>query len=422
MNAKIILSGLIAVLLLAGTAGAIDQVSIDSVTAYPGGTAVLPISFVNDSALGAIEVVVEYDTMSMRIDSFSTLGGRLDYIENDEISFNDSAQYIDLWLSDWSGYIQPGSGLMANLFFTVSSGAAGNTIVVDSTHWPTGDLRQISTRYSVGASAKTVIPEFEKGYVTVLGAPPTDDSVWVDSVGAIAGTQAELYIYGKNEESIREIDLSLYYTSDDLLYDHVEFDGTRGLSATSVVEANAGMRQVHINLEYGDASPLTAGSGPLAKVVFDVSAAAPAGLAVIDSISYLGVTPMKFHQTASAGELSFAPYFKKGFVHIKLTTDIEDDNPSALPTDYALYQNTPNPFNPTTEISFDLPKSSHVKLDVLNILGQRVLTLIDKTLPAGKHTVTFDTKRDASELATGVYFYKLDTEDYTQSRKMLLLK
>ncbi len=419
MSTKIILSGFIAVLLMAGAAGAIDQVSVDSVTAYPGGTAILPVNFENDEQIDAVELVFDYDTLYLTIDSFSTTGGRVEYIDPGNIIFVDSAQYIDVLVPDYDTYIQPGSGLLGNFYFTVDNNAAGMTFVIDSTRWP----HPIVVRHtSFSSGGISTIPDFQKGYITILGAPPTNDSVWVDSIGAAPGTQASLYIYGKNEEAISEIDLSLYYTSDNLLYDHVEFDGTRGLSATSVAEANAGLRQIHINLDYGDASPLAAGSGPLAKVVFDVSAASPAGLAIIDSISYLGVTPMRFYQAASAGGIAFAPYFKKGFVDIGVTTDVEDDNPSALPTEYALYQNTPNPFNPTTEISFDLPRSSHVELQVLNILGQKVLTVLDETLPAGKHTVTFDAGKNGRELATGVYFYKLKTDDYTQSRKMLLLK
>ena len=89
-----------------------------------------------------------------------------------------------------------------------------------------------------------------------------------------------------------------------------------------------------------------------------------------------------------------------------------------IPVTYALSQNYPNPFNPQTEISFSLPAACQVTLDVYNIMGQRVATLVDGQLDAGEHTVTFD-GRDA---ASGVYFYRLSTSEFTDTQKMVLLK
>ena len=93
------------------------------------------------------------------------------------------------------------------------------------------------------------------------------------------------------------------------------------------------------------------------------------------------------------------------------------------PKTYSLDQNSPNPFNPVTSISFGLPTKSRVRLDVYNVLGQEVRSLIDDELPAGYHSVTFDgTDHNGRPVASGVYFYRLSTETYTQSRKMMLLK
>jgi len=89
-----------------------------------------------------------------------------------------------------------------------------------------------------------------------------------------------------------------------------------------------------------------------------------------------------------------------------------------IPEEYALYQNYPNPFNTATVISFDLPQSSQVNLTVYNILGQRVTTVLDAPVDAGTHRVLFD----ARGLASGIYFYRLQTSDFTTIRKMVLLK
>jgi hypothetical protein len=91
---------------------------------------------------------------------------------------------------------------------------------------------------------------------------------------------------------------------------------------------------------------------------------------------------------------------------------------ATIPAEFALSQNYPNPFNPATVISYSLPKASDVVLKVYNALGQEVMTLVNGHEEAGDHTATWN----ASEAASGVYFYRLTAGDYTQSRKMLLMK
>ena len=93
-------------------------------------------------------------------------------------------------------------------------------------------------------------------------------------------------------------------------------------------------------------------------------------------------------------------------------------NEVPLPDEFNLSQNYPNPFNASTDITFALPQAAHVAVDVYNILGQHVTNLMDGHADAGYHTVTWD----ASNVASGVYFYRLTTEDMVQTRKMMLLK
>lgn len=98
-------------------------------------------------------------------------------------------------------------------------------------------------------------------------------------------------------------------------------------------------------------------------------------------------------------------------------------DPGGLPVDFALAQNYPNPFNPSTEISFSLPRASHVTLNVFNITGRRVATLVDRRLEAGDHAVTWDgTDESGARVATGVYLYRIEAAEFTSSRKMLLVK
>ncbi len=108
---------------------------------------------------------------------------------------------------------------------------------------------------------------------------------------------------------------------------------------------------------------------------------------------------------------------------VSLIADADDytyDN--VLPASYSLDQNFPNPFNPSTRISFNLPKSGAVRLTIYNILGEKIEELVDGYLPAGTHAFTWNPNSDGTPLASGVYMYELVTEEASLSRKMLLLK
>jgi plastocyanin len=94
-----------------------------------------------------------------------------------------------------------------------------------------------------------------------------------------------------------------------------------------------------------------------------------------------------------------------------------NDEINALQT-FEINQNYPNPFNPSTNITFKIGESDHVKLIVYNSLGDEIEALVDEYKNAGTYTYSFN----AEDLASGVYFYKLITGNYTETRKMLLMK
>jgi len=94
-----------------------------------------------------------------------------------------------------------------------------------------------------------------------------------------------------------------------------------------------------------------------------------------------------------------------------------------LPQNFVLHQNYPNPFNPTTIISFSLTEEGEVSLEVFNLLGQKVKTLLVGHVTAGSHTVEWDaTDNRGDKVASGVYFYRLTLAEGSQTRKMVLLK
>jgi len=96
---------------------------------------------------------------------------------------------------------------------------------------------------------------------------------------------------------------------------------------------------------------------------------------------------------------------------------------AAVPTVFALHQNSPNPFNPTTSIKYDMPKAGDVQIAVFNVLGQRVTDLVNGYQEAGSHEVVWNGKDDGgSSVASGIYFYRIKTSEFSDTKKMLLMK
>ncbi len=94
-----------------------------------------------------------------------------------------------------------------------------------------------------------------------------------------------------------------------------------------------------------------------------------------------------------------------------------------IPSEFALGQNYPNPFNPTTRIDFSLPSSGQVTIEIFNILGEKVKTIVNSQMGAGNHTVEWNsTGGDGNHVSSGIYFYRLTTGDFIQTKKMILLK
>jgi hypothetical protein len=97
--------------------------------------------------------------------------------------------------------------------------------------------------------------------------------------------------------------------------------------------------------------------------------------------------------------------------------DIESNNDIVI-SDFKLTQNYPNPFNPNTTIKYQIPKMNYVTLKLYDVLGSEIATLVNEEIPAGVYEVQFD----ASSLASGIYFYRLQAGNFVESKKMVLLK
>ena len=97
---------------------------------------------------------------------------------------------------------------------------------------------------------------------------------------------------------------------------------------------------------------------------------------------------------------------------------VDDDLVSTLPKQFSLKQNYPNPFNPITTIEYELTIAGEIQLIVYNVLGQEIVRLVDGMKSAGKHIVIWD----ASQYSSGIYFYRMESENFSETRKLILLK
>jgi hypothetical protein len=104
-------------------------------------------------------------------------------------------------------------------------------------------------------------------------------------------------------------------------------------------------------------------------------------------------------------------------ISLSLVTNVIT-NSNEIPSEYKLNQNFPNPFNPSTNISFELPKSGFVRLSVFDVSGKEISVLVSESINAGSYSVDWN----ASNNPSGVYFYRIETDNYTNTKRMLLIK
>ncbi|MDX1702023.1 MAG: T9SS type A sorting domain-containing protein, partial [Melioribacteraceae bacterium] len=93
-----------------------------------------------------------------------------------------------------------------------------------------------------------------------------------------------------------------------------------------------------------------------------------------------------------------------------------------LPTQYELFQNYPNPFNPSTNIKFSLPEDTKLAINIYNLLGERVATVLNEELKAGFHQIEFNSNSAGYSLASGVYIYSIESNNFSKVKKMILMK
>lgn len=167
---------------------------------------------------------------------------------------------------------------------------------------------------------------------------------------------------------------------------------------------------------------LEVGSGPIAYLTFDITDP------TMESFTVAAANIPKpahrlmlvWHEPGTNGQLEVRWNDQLDF---SVTVPVTSAGNNPIPTSYALEQNYPNPFNAGTVISFSLPEASRVRVTVFNVLGQTVKALADQDMAAGVQRVSWDGRDDnGNSASSGVYFYRIAANSFTDTKKMTLIK
>ncbi|MFQ5498351.1 MAG: T9SS type A sorting domain-containing protein [Candidatus Zixiibacteriota bacterium] len=224
-----------------------------------------------------------------------------------------------------------------------------------------------------------------------------------------------------NDANLTALDIPLTF-SEGVELKAVDFEDTRvSYFDFKVANIKNDINQVVIGLlpkmSTADKPDLEAGSGVIARLVFEVTDPSISEV-TIEAVTLeqpnhsLLFVYHEYDDNGVPGTRVERPDFEQVTVALSGTTDAE------LPTTFAVDQNYPNPFNPSTTVSFALPEASDVNLTIYNVLGQEVEVLVNGEMPAGNHTIEWF----ADNRSSGVYFYRLTANSFSETKKMLLLK
>ena len=233
-----------------------------------------------------------------------------------------------------------------------------------------------------------------------------------------------------DNEPIRGIELDIYHDSPSLVYAGV----SKGEKLENVVDEEGNPRTMtllgnyledHLKvLAYSTSRARTAGDGLEGDLVH-ISYELVEGADLPSEVTFfLGLANLP--GTSMDPELLnvVCGYPDEDSPVVVETNALSLDENLTIPTQFALHQNYPNPFNPSTQISFDVPEGSElVRLNIYNILGKKVSTLLNNVMSPGKHKIEWNAKdNEGNPVASGIYFYELSSSSFTARKKMLLIR
>ncbi len=301
------------------------------------------------------------------------------------------------------------------LEITPSTGSDGDTIyltIADTSQAPGVYVAQIQITDSSAITPLVFLPVvFER-----LTAPTVDTIVFGDGVVA-TGQAGQATVTMALFQSISQLFLPVSFDTSLITVDSVIFSESLPVSATGdyTIDSLGGL--LSISLTADTTAELTSGNHTLAEIMFTAgSSPGETSLQAFDSDSLQAYI-------ISLATDSSKPDIVPGTITVSAPTAVESQNPSVLPQSLSLGQNYPNPFNLSTVVEFQIPRTAEVRLEVFNILGQRLTTLVSGTLAAGYYRETWTGKFETGrEAPSGIYFYRLKTGGESLIRKMALIK
>lgn len=402
-----------------------DTLRIDSVQGLRGGRVNVAVHMSYDEEIAGVTTILKYDPQFLTLDTFLFDGGLVDSFDQKIININRLDGVLQAVAFSFGDIVlAPGNGFLGALKFSIDPAAPPGLYKIDSTSIVIGPRTINQTLFSPTDGSESIFPQFAAGIISVPEFQATSDSIWVVPAVGAQGQSVSVGFHLFNETPLVEIRLPFTYSSADLHFDSVSFDGTRGfLAIKRQLQHNADSLQALISLDYSDTAPLVPGIGALARAFFTISESAPNGDIAIDTITFLGLAPLQVRSSVAFGDFAFTPLFSPGAITVDFSTDAGPDTEPLLPLAFSLNQNYPNPFNPATTITFSLPHSSEIRLTVYNVLGQEIARLAEGRFSAGEHSVLFDAASPpGTVLASGIYFYRLEAGGQVITRKMALLK
>lgn len=247
-------------------------------------------------------------------------------------------------------------------------------------------------------------------------------------VPSMTANQATVKVYLNNPRGMAgaSIPLSFAEVGSDIQCTEISFTGSRVAHFALYPQIDNVNKRVLIGMirDLGENidDVLPAGEGLIATLHFvsDRSPCRPE----LEIITWpLSAGKLYFDMVDARGKSICKKMVNNEAIPIKDGGPIEPVQPEAKASTFRLERNFPNPFNPETVLKFNLPEASKVSLNVYNILGQVVRTLVDEELPAGLHSVVWDGKNgQGADVASGVYFYRIKAGDFESTMRMTLLR
>ncbi|MEP1152681.1 MAG: T9SS type A sorting domain-containing protein [Balneola sp.] len=215
------------------------------------------------------------------------------------------------------------------------------------------------------------------------------------------------------------------YTNQSSYVDPINYSGSRSISAGGALATEIVFNDGPVNISMGDTLTLFVSARNIDLTVPDVSVTNMPSTATFDPetkkfywiVDDEAPSPMTYTATSSRGSTSIQVPFVNA-EDVDGNTSVSNEEELFGRNQFILSQNYPNPFNPSTTISFVLPQASEVSLQVYNMIGQQVATLVNGRMGAGAQAVQFD----ASNLSSGMYIYRLKAGEFTKTKKMMLIK